>query len=93
MHVLEIHAVRFASKNGSKLVKLAQGRETGAPLYPAARPAKTSTAEAFVDRMKGLASSEMQSFAVLYLGSDIQAFGNVAVAFAAIEMVEASESL
>lgn len=63
----------------------------GAPLYPAARPATTSTAEAFVDRMKGLAKTEMPSFTVSYLGSDIQAFGNAAVAFAAIEMVENEE--
>lgn len=60
----------------------------GAPLYPAARPAKPSTVDAFVDRMKGLAKTEMPSFHVRYLGSQIQAFGQAAVAFAAIEMVE-----
>ena len=33
----------------------------------------------------------MPSFTVSHLGSDIQAFGNAAVAFAAIEMVENEE--
>ena len=55
---------------------------------PRRPPATTSTAEAFIDRMKGLAKTEMPSFTVSYLGSDIQAFGNAAVAFAAIEMVK-----
>ena len=41
--------------------------------------------------MKGLAKTEMPSFIVSYLGSDMQAFGNAAVAFAAIQMVENEE--
>ena len=35
----------------------------GAPLYAAAHPVKSQTAEAFVERMKGLAESKLRSFA------------------------------
>jgi hypothetical protein len=60
----------------------------GAVLYPAARPAKSQTVEGFVERMKGLAAGELQSFSETVLGFDIRVFGNVAVAAAGCEMVE-----
>jgi len=59
-----------------------------ASLYPAARPARRQTVAAFVERMKGLRGSTLQSFAEVMLGSEIQVFGNVAVAMAAAELTE-----
>jgi ketosteroid isomerase-like protein len=59
-----------------------------ASLYPAARPAKSQTPEEFVDRMKGLAATELQTFNEVPLGCDIHVFGNVAVAAAACEITE-----
>ena len=60
----------------------------GAPLYPAARPAKRQTAEAFVERMKGLAGTKLRSFSERVLGTEVRVFGNVVVALAACEMTE-----
>ena len=60
----------------------------GAPLYPAARPAKPSTVNDFIARMNRLSQSELRSFKTTFKGAEIHAFGNVAVAFAVCEMVE-----
>ena len=59
-----------------------------ASLYPAARPAKRQTVEAFVERMKGLAGTKLRSFRETVLGTEVRVFGNVAVALAACEMTE-----
>jgi hypothetical protein len=60
----------------------------GAPLYASARPARAQTAEAFVERMKGLAATTLPSFRETVLGSVVHVFGNVAVAVAACENTE-----
>jgi hypothetical protein len=60
----------------------------GAPLYAAARPVKAQTAEAFVERMKGLAEAKLRSFAEAVLGVEVRIFGNVAVAVAGCEITE-----
>ncbi len=60
----------------------------GAPLYPAARPVKRQTAEAFVERMKGLAGTKLRSFRERVLGTEVRVFGDVAVALAACEITE-----
>ena len=59
-----------------------------ASLYPAARPAKRQTVEAFIERMKGLEGTKLHSFTEAVLGTEIHMFGNVAVALAACEMTE-----
>ena len=59
-----------------------------ASLYPAARPAKRQTVEAFVDRMKGLVGTRLRSFHEAVLGTEVRIFGNVAFALAACEMTE-----
>jgi hypothetical protein len=59
-----------------------------AALYPAARPARRQSVAEFVERMRGLAGSELRSFDETVLGVDVQVFGNVAVAVAAGELVE-----
>jgi hypothetical protein len=60
----------------------------GATLYPAARPAKCQTVQAFIERMKGLAESQLRSFNAVVLRTEIRVFGNVAVAAAVCEMTE-----
>jgi hypothetical protein len=60
----------------------------GATLYPAARPAKPQTVEAFIQRMRSLAENGLRSFHETLLGTEIHVFGNVAVALAACEMTE-----
>jgi ketosteroid isomerase-like protein len=59
-----------------------------AALYPAARPAKRQTVEAFVERMMGLAATRLRSFKETVLGTEVHVFGNVAVALAACEIIE-----
>ena len=57
-------------------------------LYPSARPAAGQSAISFVERMKKLCGSTLQSFDERVLGTKILVFGNIAVAVAAGEMVE-----
>jgi Putative lumazine-binding len=59
-----------------------------ASLYSAARPAKRQTVTEFIERMKGLAGTELRSFHEEVLGIEVRVFGNVAVAVAACEMTE-----
>jgi hypothetical protein len=58
-----------------------------ASLYPAARPARRQTVDAFVERMKGL-GAKLRSFRESMLGTEIHIFGNVAVALAGCEITE-----
>lgn len=60
----------------------------GATLFPAARPVQMRTVESFIDRMNGVAASTLHTFEEHTLGMQILAFGNVAVVFAASEMLE-----
>ncbi len=59
-----------------------------ASLYPAARPAKRQTVEAFIERMKSLEGTKLRSFEEVVLGTEIHVFGNAAVALAACEITE-----
>jgi hypothetical protein len=58
-------------------------------LFPAARPVKPQTVDQFMERMKRLrAEGKLATFEETPLGCEAHAFGNVAVAFAACEMLE-----
>jgi ketosteroid isomerase-like protein len=59
-----------------------------ASLFPAARPARRQTLEAFIARMDGVAQGALRSFEEKTLGMRVLVFGNVAVALAASEMLE-----
>ena len=59
-----------------------------ASLFPAARPARRRTLEAFIARMDGVAQGALRSFEEKTLGMRVLAFGNVAVVLAASEMLE-----
>lgn len=59
-----------------------------AALYPSARPARSQTADALVQRMQGLAATSLQSFRETVLGFSIRVFGNIAMAVVACEMEE-----
>ncbi|MBX9845311.1 MAG: hypothetical protein K2Z80_26215 [Xanthobacteraceae bacterium] len=60
----------------------------GALLYPAARPTRSQSVTAFVDRMKTLSGTTLRSFHETVLGCEIRIFGNIAVAAAAVEITE-----
>ena len=59
-----------------------------ASLFPAARPARAKTLDAFIERMNDVAQGSLRSFEERTLGMQILVFGNVAVVLAASEMVE-----
>lgn len=59
-----------------------------APLYPATRPVKQQSVNAFVERLSGLAETKLRSFHEKVLGTEVHIFGNVAVALAGCETVE-----
>jgi hypothetical protein len=71
----------------------AAGFAANASLYPAARPARPQTVEAFIERMKGLAEGSLRSFAEAVLGVNIRVFGNVAVAVAGCAMTENGDQI
>ena len=67
----------------------AEGFRPDAHLFPAARPVKSQTINQFIDRLKGLrAEGRLASFRETPLGCTVRVFGNVAIAFAACEMLE-----
>ncbi len=59
-----------------------------ASLFPAVRPARAKTLDAFIDRMKGVARGSLRAFEERTLGMQVLVFGNVAVVLAASELVE-----
>lgn len=66
----------------------ANGLLPDASLFPAARPVRRQTVDAFIARMSALAQNKLSSFQETMLGADVLVFGNVAVALAASELVE-----
>jgi len=70
-------------------IAFARGFFPGATLFAAARPAKPQTVDQFIERMRRLrAEGGLLSFKETPLGCTVSVFGNVAVAFAACEMLE-----
>src|SRR5687768_12587456 len=59
-----------------------------ASLFPAARPARRQTLDAFIARMNGVAHGTLRSFEEKTLGMQVLVFGNIAVVMAASEMLE-----
>jgi hypothetical protein len=59
-----------------------------ASLFPAARPVRRQSLEAFISRMNGVAQNTLRSFEEKTLGMQILRFGNVAVVLSASEMIE-----
>ena len=59
-----------------------------ATLFVKARPAEPQSVAAFLSRMKGLAQSSLRRFDERFLGTRINVFGNVAVAFSGCEFTE-----
>ena len=59
-----------------------------ASLFPAARPVRRQTLDAFITRMNGVAEGALRSFEEKTLGMQVLVFGNVAVVLAASEMLE-----
>lgn len=59
-----------------------------ASLFPAARPARRQTLDAFISRMDALAKGTLRSFEEKTLGMQVLVFGNIAVVLAASEMLE-----
>jgi ketosteroid isomerase-like protein len=59
-----------------------------ASLHPAARPARRQTVQGFLDRMEGLAGTDLRRFHETVLGTEVRVFGNVATALAACEIRE-----
>lgn len=59
-----------------------------ASLYPAARPVRRQSIDAFVERLAGLSKTTLASFRENVLATEVRVFGNVAVAVAGCEMIE-----
>ena len=60
----------------------------GAPLYAAARPAKSQTVAEFAERMTALSQGALPSFEQTMIGADVHVFGKVAIAFGACRNLE-----
>jgi len=61
---------------------------SSAALFPSARPVVAATVSTFLDRMKVLSVTSLESFQEEVLGTTIHVFGGVAVAVVACEVTE-----
>lgn len=59
-----------------------------ASLFPAARPVRRQSVDAFIARMDGIARDKLRTFEETMLGMEILVFGSVAVVLGASKMVE-----
>ena len=65
-----------------------------ARLFPAARPVRATTRDAFIERMnRVVAQGNLQDFEEHTLGMTVQRFGNLAVVMAASELLENKEEV
>jgi hypothetical protein len=85
----QFRSLAWTRDEGPNWEAFAQGFIPEVRLFPAARPVKSQTIDQFIDRMKRLrAEGKLVSFRETPLGCTVRVFGNVAVAFAACEMLE-----
>jgi len=86
---MQFRSLAWTRDEDPNWVAFAQGFLPDARLFPAARPVRPQTIDQFMDRMKGLrAEGKLVSFQETPLGCAVRVFGNIAVAFAACEMLE-----
>ena len=84
----QLRNISWSDDKESDWDRVAEDFLPGAPLYPAARPARSQTVGDFVERMKTLSQSSLRSFEQTMLGAEIHVFGNVAVAMGVCRNVE-----
>ena len=85
----QFRSLAWTRDEDAEWAAFAQGFFPGATLFPAARPVKPQTVDQFVDRMRRLrAEGKLVSFEETPLSCTVSVFGNVAIAFAACEMLE-----
>lgn len=84
----QFHSLTWSPGGEGDWRKFAADFVPEATLYPAARPVKKQTVDAFIERMKGQAGTKLRAFNEVLLGTDVRLFGNVAVALAACEITE-----
>ncbi len=90
----QFRSLAWTPKEDPDWAAFARGFLPGATLFPAARPVNPQTVDKFVDRMTRLRSEgKLVSFEETPLGCTVSVFGNVAVAFAACEMLENGSTL
>ena len=86
--VRQFGSLNWGAEDSAKWVEFAGDFFPGASLFSAARPATPQTVEAFIERMKGLSQTTLQSFNQSMLGSEVHVFGNVAVALGVCKNLE-----
>jgi len=86
--VRQFGSLNWGAEDSAKWVEFAGDFFPGASLFSAARPATPQTVEAFIERMKGLSQTTLQSFHQSMLGSEVHVFGNVAVALGVCKNLE-----
>lgn len=84
----QLRNISWSDDKESDWNQVAEDFLPGAPLYPAARPARTQTAGGFIDRMKTLSQSGLRSFEQTMLGAEVHVFGTVAVAMGVCRNLE-----
>ncbi len=80
--------LKWAPTTRADWAKFAADFLPDASLFPAARPSRAKTLDAFIERMSGVAQGSLRSFEERTLGMQVLVFGNLAVVLAASEMVE-----
>jgi len=81
-------ALRWSPGTAADWATFAADFLADASLFPAARPVRRQTLDAFITRMNGVAKGALRSFEEKTLGMQVLVFGNVGVVLAASEMLE-----
>jgi len=84
----QFESVTWSDEKESDWAAFRGGFLPGASLYPAARPARSQTVPALIERFTTLAQTDLRSFEQSVLGTEIHVFGNVAVAFGVCRNIE-----
>lgn len=86
---MQFRSLAWTRDDGPNWAAFAQGFLPDARLFPAARPVRPQTINQFIARMKELREEgKLVAFDETPLGCAVRVFGNIAVAFAACEMLE-----
>jgi hypothetical protein len=84
----QLEYISWSASKDSNWTEFSEDFLPDATLFGAARPARSQTVAAFVDRMKSLSQTGLKSFEQTMLGAEVHVFGSVAIAFGVCRNLE-----
>jgi hypothetical protein len=84
----QLEYISWSASKDSNWTEFSEDFLPDATLFGTARPARSQTVAAFVDRMKSLSQTGLKSFEQTMLGAEVHVFGSVAIAFGVCRNLE-----